>query len=209
MSGLRIENCSASLAMSLPCFAQCSAARCGDLPHLRRRLVPRRQRRVRQQPRRERGRVHDADALLLQVRHEVGQHRVLERVVVVRQDHVEVGAGPARTGRSSSGSRRSRRTAPCPAAATLRRAGSVSSTICRMSTNSMSWQRMMSRWSVFIRSRLTSTLSATRRAEKSKCVPRVAAELRARACSCRAARRAARRRAAPPTSRGRRTARCR
>ena len=54
--------------------------------------MPRGQRRVGQQPGRERRRVHDTDALGLQIRHEVGQHRVLQRVVVVRQDHVQVGA---------------------------------------------------------------------------------------------------------------------
>ena len=92
MSSLAIENCKASWAMSTPFAAQCSAARPADLADLGRGLVPGGQRGVRQEPGRERRGVHEPDALALQVGHQVGEHRVLERVVVVREDHVEVGA---------------------------------------------------------------------------------------------------------------------
>ena len=53
-------------------------------------------------------------------------------------------------------------------ASAFRKAGIVSSTVCDISTNSISWQRQISRYSTPMRCRLTSTLSTTRRAEKSK-----------------------------------------
>ena len=78
--------------MSTPFDWQCSAACLQRRADLGRRLVPGGQGGVGQKPGRERRGVHDPHALLLQIRHQVGQHRVLKRVVVVREDHVQVGA---------------------------------------------------------------------------------------------------------------------
>ncbi len=88
-----------------PSTAQWSAAFFAVSRTNGRRLVPGRQRGVGQEPGRERRGVHDADALALQVGDQVGQHRVLERVMVVRQDRRRGRSGRGRSGTSSSGSR--------------------------------------------------------------------------------------------------------
>ena len=92
MSALASEYCSASWAMSTPRAAQCSAAwrqmaRTSGVALCQGGNV------ALVSSRAENGAAFMMPTpFALQIGHQVGKHRVLQRVVVVRQDHVQVGA---------------------------------------------------------------------------------------------------------------------
>ncbi len=121
-----------------------------DFPHSRRGLVPLGKIRVGQQSCGERRGVHDSHSSLLEHRHDVGQHRVLERVVIVGEDHVQVSAlqdileNLHRIAADADEANFSLLLLFSQGGQS-RRAGKVSLTICDISTNSMSWQSIMSR----------------------------------------------------------------